>query len=91
MWSGLVCLCPVRVRLRAVDQAADLLSQYEQQEQMERQWASQRESEARQRQLELERARVSTARRLSLSLCAQEDQYSPERTVAVSGGSVQPG
>ncbi|KAF0294090.1 hypothetical protein FJT64_008229 [Amphibalanus amphitrite] len=46
-------------RLRAVDQAADLLSQYEQQEQMERQWASQMESEARQRELELERARVS--------------------------------
>ncbi|XP_043245138.1 dystonin-like isoform X38 [Amphibalanus amphitrite] len=44
-------------RLRAVDQAADLLSQYEQQEQMERQWASQMESEARQRELELERAR----------------------------------
>ena len=50
---------PRRGRLRAVDQAADLLSQYEQQEQMERQWASQMESEARQRQLELERARVS--------------------------------
>ena len=50
---------PLIFRLRAVDQAADLLSQYEQQEQMERQWASQQESEARQRELDLERARVS--------------------------------
>ena len=54
-----MCLRAPVGRLRAVDQAADLLSQYEQQEQMERQWASQMESEARQRQLELERARVS--------------------------------
>ena len=42
-----------------MDQAADLLRQYEQQEKMERQWASQMEAEARHRQQEEERLRVN--------------------------------
>ena len=52
-----------------MDQAADLLTQYEHQEKMERQWASQKESEARQRELELERARVSAAPSVSQTVC----------------------
>ncbi|XP_037076959.1 dystonin-like [Pollicipes pollicipes] len=54
-WTN--CCEGVVDRLRSVDQAADLLAQYEQKERMERQWASQMEAEARHRQQEEERAR----------------------------------
>ncbi|XP_043207067.1 microtubule-actin cross-linking factor 1-like isoform X6 [Amphibalanus amphitrite] len=54
-WTN--CCESVVDRLKAVDQAADLLRQYEQQEKMERQWASQMEAEARHRQQEEERLR----------------------------------
>ena len=67
-------------RLKAVDQAADLLRQYEQQEKMERQWASQMEAEARHRQQEEERLRVSTYTRSSDPLLYR--RFSERRIVA---------
>ncbi|XP_037084660.1 plectin-like [Pollicipes pollicipes] len=84
-WTN--CCEAVVDRLRAVDQAADLLSQYEQQEMMERQWASQKESEARQLlydEVVARRPYIERANRLGGRFVMLAQLY--ERRAALFGG-----
>ena len=85
------CVC-LRCRLRAVDQAADLLTQYEQQEKMERHGHRRRSprpgSVSSSWSAPGECRPVSQSDRLSGSVCQWcrlADQYSPDRSVGGRG------